>query len=74
MFETWRGRQLAPTVTALRSHVLGLAQAEATRIAAAMPSLGERERRALSDLADGIAKIAGQLWLARALVCQRALQ
>jgi glutamyl-tRNA reductase len=54
--KAWRGRQLAPTVTALRSHVLGVAQAEAVRIAAAMPSLGERERRALLDLADGIAK------------------
>jgi len=52
----WRGRQLAPTVTALRAHVLGLAQAEAQRIATSMPSLGERERRALADLADSIAK------------------
>jgi glutamyl-tRNA reductase len=52
----WRGRQLAPTVTALRAHVLGVAQAEAGRIAAALPGLGERERRALADLADGIAK------------------
>lgn len=54
--KAWRGRQLAPTVTAFRAHVLGLAQAEATRISAAMPGLGERERRALLDLADGIAK------------------
>jgi glutamyl-tRNA reductase len=54
--KAWRGRQLGPTVTALRAHVLGLAQAEAGRIAAAMPGLGERERRALLDLADGIAK------------------
>jgi glutamyl-tRNA reductase len=54
--KAWRGRQLAPTVTALRTHVLGLAQAEASRIAAALPGLGERERRALLDLADGIAK------------------
>jgi glutamyl-tRNA reductase len=54
--KAWRGRQLAPTITALRAHVLGLAQAEAARITAAMPSLGEREKRALADLADGIAK------------------
>ncbi|HXJ22785.1 MAG TPA: glutamyl-tRNA reductase [Polyangia bacterium] len=54
--KAWRGRQLAPTITALRTHVLGLAQAEAARMTAAMPSLGERERRALADLADGIAK------------------
>jgi glutamyl-tRNA reductase len=52
----WRGRQLAPTVTALRAHVLGLAQAEAQRMAASMANLGERERRALADLADAIAK------------------
>ncbi len=52
----WRGRQLAPTVTALRAHVLGLAQAEAQRMTASMPGLGERERRALADLADSIAK------------------
>ncbi|MES1206603.1 MAG: glutamyl-tRNA reductase [Pseudomonadota bacterium] len=54
--KAWRGRQLAPTVTALRAHVLGLAQAEAQRVTAAMPGLGERERRALADLADSIAK------------------
>ncbi len=54
--KAWRGRQLAPTVTALRAHVLGVAQAEASRISATMPGLGERERRALLDLADGIAK------------------
>ncbi len=54
--KAWRGRQLGPTVTALRTHVLGLAQAEASRIAAALPGLGERERRALLELADGIAK------------------
>ena len=54
--KAWRGRQLGPTVTALRAHVLGVAQAEAIRISAAMPGLGERERRALADLAEGIAK------------------
>ncbi len=54
--KAWRGRQLAPTVTALRAHVLGLAQAEAQRVTAAMPGLGERERRALADLAESIAK------------------
>ncbi len=54
--KAWRGRQLAPTVTALRAHVLGVAQAEAQRVASAMPSLGDRERRALADLADSIAK------------------
>jgi glutamyl-tRNA reductase len=54
--KAWRGRQLAPTVTALRAHVLGLAQAEAARVAAAFPALGERERRAIADLGEAIAK------------------
>jgi glutamyl-tRNA reductase len=54
--KAWRGRQLAPTVTALRAHVIGLAQAEAARVAAAMPGLGDREKRAISDLAESIAK------------------
>ncbi len=54
--KAWRGRQLAPTVTALRAHVIGLAQSEAARVAAAMPGLGEREKRAIADLAESIAK------------------
>jgi len=39
--KAWRGRQLAPTVTALRAHVLGMAQAEAARTISAMPDLAE---------------------------------
>ena len=54
--KAWRGRQLAPTVTALRAHVLGMAQAEAARTIAAMPGLGERERRAIAELAESLAK------------------
>ena len=54
--KAWRGRQLAPTVTALRAHVLGMAQAEAARTISAMPGLGERERRAIADLAESLAK------------------
>jgi glutamyl-tRNA reductase len=54
--KAWRGRQLGPTVTALRTHVLGLAQAEAARVSAAHPGLGERERKLLADLADSLAK------------------
>jgi glutamyl-tRNA reductase len=53
---SWRGRQLGPTVTAFRAHVLGLAQAEAARVAAANPGLGERERKLLADLAESFAK------------------
>ncbi len=53
---SWRGRQLGPTVTAFRAHVLGLAQAEAARVAAANPGLGERERKLLADMAESFAK------------------
>jgi glutamyl-tRNA reductase len=54
--KAWRGRLLGPTVTALRSHVLGVAQAEAARVLAANPGLGERERKLLADLAESLAK------------------
>jgi glutamyl-tRNA reductase len=54
--KAWRGRQLGPTVTAFRTHVLGLAQAEAARVVAANPGLGERERKLLADLAESFAK------------------
>jgi glutamyl-tRNA reductase len=55
--QAWKGRQLGPTVTALRARVLGLAKAEAEKVCTAMAAqLGERERRAIMDLADSIAK------------------
>jgi glutamyl-tRNA reductase len=54
--KAWRGRLLGPTVTALRSHVLGVAQAEAARVLAANPGLGDRERKLLGDLAESLAK------------------
>jgi glutamyl-tRNA reductase len=54
--KAWRGRQLGPTVTAFRTHVLGLAQAEAARVMAANPGLGERERKLLAELAESFAK------------------
>ena len=41
--EAYRGRRVGPTITALRAHVLAVARAEA-------------ERRAMLDLAEGIAK------------------
>jgi glutamyl-tRNA reductase len=52
----WRGRQLAPTVTALRKHFLGLAEAEAQRICASIGNLDERTKKAICDVADGLAK------------------
>jgi glutamyl-tRNA reductase len=56
--EAYRGRRVGPTITALRAHVLGIARAEAERVlnAAGLAFAGERERRAILDLADGIAK------------------
>jgi glutamyl-tRNA reductase len=54
--KAWRGRQLAPTVTAFRAHVLGMAQAEAARVVAANPGLGERERKLLADAVEAFAK------------------
>ena len=49
----WRSRQLGPTVTALRAHILSIAQAEAQRL---FGGLGEREKKAALDLAESIAK------------------
>ena len=52
----WRARQLGPVVTALRKHVLDLAQTEATRLTTAHPGLGDNEKRWFFELADSIAK------------------
>jgi glutamyl-tRNA reductase len=56
--EAYRGRRVGPTITALRAHVLAVARAEAERVlnAAGLVLAGERERRAMLDLAEGIAK------------------
>jgi len=54
--QSFQGRRIGPTITALRARVLGLAKAEAERTLAATPGLGERERKVLFDLAESIAK------------------
>jgi glutamyl-tRNA reductase len=54
--QAFKGRQLGPTITALRARVHGVAKAEAERVASGLTQLGERERRAIIDLADSIAK------------------
>ncbi len=56
--EAYRGRRVGPTITALRAHVLAVARAEAERVlsGAGLALAGERERRAMLDLAEGIAK------------------
>jgi glutamyl-tRNA reductase len=54
--QAFKGRQLGPTVTALRARVLGLAKAEAEKLCAGMPQLDERGRRAIMAFADNLAK------------------
>jgi glutamyl-tRNA reductase len=55
--EAFRGRRVGPTITALRERVIELARAEAERAIATLGGgAGERERRAMLDLADAIAK------------------
>jgi glutamyl-tRNA reductase len=56
--EAYRGRRVGPTITALREHVLAIARTEAERMlaGAGLQTAGERERRAILDLAEAIAK------------------
>jgi glutamyl-tRNA reductase len=55
--EAFRGRRVGPTITALRERVIELARSEAERAIANLGGgAGERERRAMLDLADAIAK------------------
>jgi glutamyl-tRNA reductase len=54
--ERFSGRQLGPTVTALRGHFLGLARTEAEKLVSGLPHLQEKDRNAIVELADGIAK------------------
>src|SRR5262249_19647100 len=54
--QAFKGRQLGPTITALRARVLGLAKAEAEKLCAGMPQLDERGRRAILAFADNLAK------------------
>jgi glutamyl-tRNA reductase len=51
--KAWRGRQRAPTVVALRAHVMGILQAEANRLLAGLAHLGEREKKAIADTLEG---------------------
>jgi glutamyl-tRNA reductase len=54
--ESYRGRRVGPTISALRARVLGVAKIETEKLVTAMPGLGERERRAIFELTEGIAK------------------
>jgi glutamyl-tRNA reductase len=54
--ESFRGRQIGPTVTALRARFLSLAKGEAEKLVAGMGHLADRDRRAILDFAENIAK------------------
>jgi glutamyl-tRNA reductase len=54
--ESFRGRQVGPTVSALRARVLSLAKTEAEKLVAGMSHLAERDRRAILDFAESVAK------------------
>jgi glutamyl-tRNA reductase len=49
-----RGNAVGPTIAALRSRYLGVARAEAEKVAAGWPGLDERSRRALGGMAEAI--------------------
>ena len=54
--DSFRGRQVGPTVTALRARVFALAKTEAEKLVAGMPHLAERDKRAILDFAESVAK------------------
>jgi glutamyl-tRNA reductase len=54
--ESFKGRQIGPTVTALRSRVLTLVKGEAEKLVSGMGHLAERDKRAILDFAENVAK------------------
>lgn len=54
--QAFSGRQLAPTVTALRTHVIGLAHTEVDKLLGGLSHLAEKDRNAIVAFADGLAK------------------
>src|SRR6185369_13934642 len=54
--ESFKGRQIGPTITALRSRVLTLVKGEAEKLVAGMGHLGDRDKRAILDFAENVAK------------------
>jgi glutamyl-tRNA reductase len=50
-----RGNAVGPTITALRARYQGVARAEAEKAAASWPGIDDRQRRALSAMAEAIA-------------------
>jgi glutamyl-tRNA reductase len=52
----WSGGQVAPTVIAMRTHVIGLAHAEAEKLVANLSSLADKDRKAIVASYDALAK------------------
>jgi len=54
--QSWNGQQLGPVVTALRSHVIGLAHGEVEKLLGTLAHLPEKDRNAITAFADALAK------------------
>jgi glutamyl-tRNA reductase len=54
--QAFSGRQLGPTVTALRAHVIGLAHAESEKLLAAISAVADKDRKAIEAAFDAFAK------------------
>jgi glutamyl-tRNA reductase len=54
--QSWSGGQLGPTVTAMRTHVIGLAHTEADKLLASLARLEEKEKKAIVAAFDAFAK------------------
>jgi glutamyl-tRNA reductase len=54
--QTWNGQQLGPVVTAMRTHVIGLAHTEAEKLLAGLAQLPEKDRNTIAASFDAFAK------------------
>ena len=54
--QSWSGQQLGPLVTAMRTHVIGLAHAEVEKLLAGLSHVPEKDRKAIQASFDGFAK------------------
>jgi glutamyl-tRNA reductase len=54
--QSWSSGQLGPTVTALRTHVIGLAHAEADKLVAALGRVEEKDKKLIVAALDALAK------------------
>ena len=54
--QSWGGQQLGPLVTAMRTHVIGLAHAEVDKLLAGLSHVPEKDRKAIQASFDGFAK------------------